>query len=161
MILPSLNKLNSYGLDQTLEFKKTHPIGDGSLVKEKMITLSTMVVRVVIDSLKPLEISTWVSKIVQKPRETEKEKWGKCLSENEKWNEIKHSYHAIRATMPFWHSRMSFSYSMQHFHVTMPQWHCRESFSPRNNSLLSERPISRFLRFGRNFLVRAPFSFMK
>jgi len=42
-------------------------------MKEKMITPSTMVARVVIDSLKPLEISTWVSKIAQKPRETERE----------------------------------------------------------------------------------------
>ena len=48
-------------------------------MKEKMITLSTMVARVVIDSLKPLEISTCVSKIAQnreKPRETEREELG-------------------------------------------------------------------------------------
>ena len=40
-------------------------------MKEKMITPSTMVARVVIDSLKPLEISTRVSKIVGEPRERE------------------------------------------------------------------------------------------
>ena len=43
-------------------------------MKEKMITPSTMVARVVTNSLKPLEISTCVSKIVQNRGGTERER---------------------------------------------------------------------------------------